>query len=259
MKRLFLILAAMFAVVATSCDNNGTGPDEVDDGSVKMATVSEDILTFVFWGGEHSSYYSIKNIPQDSTIIARAADKWVNSFNTKSIGEVTYKIDPNDSGVKRETSFVVACDDAAVEYSITQLAADVTCKAAYALCEYFADTTSERAHYQFLFSLNGKNTPAGTANLTYSLGLYTKDFILPGETHKLPLGTYQLDPSNREEYPVIYRTDSACTMLDGTNLMFDMAFLDVYQDKLVFRAKTTDGKTHLATFYGDYEFVNMTK
>ena len=33
MKRLFLILAAMFAVVATSCDNNGAGPDDVDDGN----------------------------------------------------------------------------------------------------------------------------------------------------------------------------------------------------------------------------------
>jgi hypothetical protein len=33
--------------------------------------------------------------------------------------------------------------------------------------------------------------------------------------------------------------------------------LDVTKDRLVFRATTTDGRSHLATFYGDYEFVNM--
>lgn len=250
----------------TSCDNNKKGGDDVDDGKVKMSTVSEDILTFVFWGGEHSSYYSIKNIPQDSTIMAQAAHKWINGFNTKNIGEVTYKIDPNDSGVERETTFTVSCQDAYVEYSVTQLAADVTCKAAYASCEYFADTMSENAHYQLQFSLNDISgdyvSPESAAasksgNMVYSLALYTKDFILAGETHKIPEGIYQLDPSNREEFPVIYRTDSACTMADGSNYMFDMAYLEVTKDRLVFRAKTTDGKTHLATYYGDYELINM--
>lgn len=256
------MLAAMaFAVIATSCDNNGHEIE--DDGSVKMSTVSEDILTFVFWGGEHKSYYSIKNIPQDSVIVARSTDKWINSFNVKSVGEVTYKIEPNDSGVERKTSFVVSCEDAAVEYFVTQAAADVTCKAAYALCEYYADTTSEQAHYDLLFSLNdlGSVKPEVAAaeggNITYSLALYTKEFIHPGDPLKIPEGVYRLDPSNREEYPVIYKTNSACTMADGTNLTFKDAYLDVTKDRLVFRATTTDGRTHLATFYGDYEFVNM--
>ena len=261
MKRLFLLAAMFVAAVVTSCDNKG--PEDVDDGKVKMSTVSEDILTFVFWGGNHSSYYSIKNIPQDSVIVANSSAKWVNSFNVKNIGEVTYKIDPNDSGVERETTFTVSCHDAAVEYSVIQKAADVTCKAAYARCEYYADTTSERAFYSLTFSLNdlGYAYPeakaAGDGNITYSLALYTKEFIYPGDPLKLPEGTYQLDPSNREEYPVIYKTNSACTMADGTNLTFGMAYLDVTKDGLVFRATTNDGRTHLATYYGDYEFVNM--
>ena len=260
MKRLFLLAAMILAAVVTSCNN---GHDIEDDGTVKMSIVSEDILTFVFWGGKHSSYYSIRNIPQDSLITAKAADKWVNSFNVKNIGEVTYKIEPNDSGVERETSFTVSCHDASVEYSVIQKAADITCKAAYARCEYYADTTSERAFYSLTFSLNdlGYAYPeakaAGDGNITYSLALYTKEFIYPGDPLKLPEGTYQLDPSNLEEYPVIYKTNSACTMADGTNLTFSMAYLDVTKDSLVFRATTTDGRTHLATFYGDYEFVNM--
>ena len=256
MKRLFLFAALMFAAVATSCDPNNSNNEEFDDGSVKMHIVSEDYLIFNYLGGEHSSYYTIKNVPQDSVIVAQAPDKWVNSFVTKNIGEVRYVIDPNDSGVERETTLTVSCKDAFVDYTIKQQAADVTCKASYASCNYYGALNSDNANFQLTISLHNPNNVNG-GNIVYSLDLYRKGVLQPGDPMAIPLGNYVLDPINNGENDVIYKKGSACTMIDGTNLTFAVATLRVEKNRLVFYGKTTDERWHLATFYGDYEFVDM--
>lgn len=254
MKRLFLLFAVMIAAVATSCDKK----EKADDGTVKMWTVSENILTFNFWGGEHSSYYSIRNIPQDSIILANSSHNWVKNLNTKNIGEVRYVIEPNDSGVERDAVLTVSCDDASVEYSISQLAADVTCKAAYASCSYYGNMMSMNANYQLNIALKDtSNNPDG--NILYSLDLYRKEFMQPGDAPVIPAGTYILGHDNTTDDYVIYAPNSSYSNTNGSNHEFDIAILTVSDKSLVFRASTKDGRTHLATFYGDYNFVDMTK
>ncbi len=256
MKRLFLLAAVVLAAVVTSCDND----EKRDDGSIKMWTVSEDILTFNFLGGEYSSYYSIKNIPQDSIITAKSAHKWITDINTKEIGEVSYVIEPNDSGAKRETTMTVSCEDVTLYYSISQLPPDVTCKAAYAVCNYYGTSISDNPNFQLTLSLNEMDDiVSGKANIVYSLDLYRQTPLLPGDAPAIPLGTYILDPINNGDRNVIYRYNSACTMIDGENLTFSMATLEVKQDRLVFYAKTTDGRWHLATYYGEYTFNDLSK
>ena len=256
MKRLFLLVAVIGATFMTACDNN---KGEVDDGTVKMNTVSEDILTFNFLGGEHSSYYTIKNIPQDSIIVAKSSQPWVNSFVTKNIGEVRYVIEPNDSGAKRETTMTVSCEDAVVEYSISQLTPDVTCKAAYAECNYYGTSISDNPNFQLTISL--KSPGHGTnSNISYSLDLYRQEPLKPGDPLAIPLGTYNLDPINNGDKNVIYPYGSGCTMIDGTNLTFmNIATLEVKSDRLIFYAKTNDGRWHLATYYGAYKFNDMSR
>lgn len=255
MKRLILLVAVIGATLMTACDNK----EAKDDGTVKMNTVSEDVLTFNFLGGEHSSYYTIKNIPQDSIIVAKSSQKWVNSFVTKNIGEVRYIIEPNDSGEKRETVMTVACEDAMVEYYITQLTADVTCKAAYAECNYFGTTISDNPNFQLTLSLKSPDQ-SSEGNITYSLDLYRQEPLKPGDPLAIPLGTYNFDPINNGDKNVIYPAGSGCTMADGTNLTFmNIATLEVKSDRLVFHAKTNDGRWHLATYYGKYVFNDMSK
>ena len=255
MKRLILLVAVIGATLMTACDNK----EAKDDGTVKMNTVSEDVLTFNFLGGEHSSYYTIKNIPQDSIIVAKSSQKWVNSFVTKNIGEVRYIIEPNDSGEKRETVMTVSCEDAMVEYYITQLTADVTCKAAYAKCNYFGTTISDNPNFQLTLSLKSPDQ-SSEGNITYSLDLYRQEPLKPGDPLAIPLGTYNFDPINNGDKNVIYPAGSGCTMADGTNLTFmNIATLEVKSDRLVFHAKTNDGRWHLATYYGKYLFNDMSK
>lgn len=255
MKRLILLVAVIGATLMTACDNK----EAKDDGTVKMNTVSEDVLTFNFLGGEHSSYYTIKNIPQDSIIVAKSSQKWVNSFVTKNIGEVRYIIEPNDSGEKRETVMTVSCEDAMVEYYITQLTADVTCKAAYAECNYFGTTISDNPNFQLTLSLKSPDQ-SSEGNITYSLDLYRQEPLKPGDPLAIPLGTYNFDPINNGDKNVIYPAGSGCTMADGTNLTFvNIATLEVKSDRLVFHAKTNDGRWHLATYYGKYLFNDMSK
>ncbi len=255
MKRLILLVAVMIAAVATSCDNNEKAGD---DGTVKMWTVSEDILTFNFWGGEHSSYYSIKNIPQDSTIVAKSTHEWIKGFKTKNIGEVRYTVEPNDSGVEREAVLMVSCNDATVEYSISQLAADVTCKATYASCSYFGNMESMNANYHLNIALKDSSTQP-ESNLFYSLDIYRKEFMQPGDAPVIPAGTYILGHDNVTDDFVIYAPNSSCSVESGSNLEFDIAILTVAENSLVLRATTKDGRTHLATYYGNYEFVDKTK
>ena len=256
MKRLFLLAAVMFAAVVTSCNNNKG--DERDDGSVKMHIVSEDILTFNFLGGEHSSYYTIKNIPQDSTIVARASETWVHSFVTKNIGEVRYLIEPNDSGEERSTIMTVSCRDAFVTYDIKQQKADVTCKALFAECRYFGTTISDNANFQLVIALHEPGSVASSENISYSLDLYRKQALQPGDAPELPLGEYVLDPINTGENDVIYKNSSACTV-NGENFTFAVATLRVEKDRMLFFGKTNDGRWHLATFYDTCNFIDMTK
>ena len=255
MKRLILLTAVIGAMLMTACENK----EAHDDGKVKMHIVSEDLLTFNFLGGEHSSYYTIKNIPKDSVILAKSPQAWVNSFVTKNIGEVRYIVEPNDSGEKRETKITVSCEDAAVEYYITQLAADVTCKAAYAECNYFGTTISDNPNFQLTLSLKSPDQ-SQEGNITYSLDLYRQQSLQPGDPLEIPIGTYNFDPINNGDKNVIYPDGSGCTMADGTNLTFlNIATLEVKADRMVFYAKTNDGRWHLATYYGKYKFNDMSK
>lgn len=255
MKRLFLLIAAICATFVTACDNN---KGEADDGTVKMQTVSEDILTFNFLGGEHSSYYTIKNIPQDSIIVAKSSQKWIKNFVTKNIGEVRYTIEPNDSGVERKAVVTVLCEDAILEYSMTQLTADVTCKSEYVECNYYGTQNTLNPNFQLMFYL--KNPDKGRdGNSVYLLDLYRQTPLLPGDPMALPLGTYNLDPINTGDKNVIYPEFSACTLTDGSNHTFISATLKVEADRMVFYAKTEDGRWHLATYYGEYEFNDLSK
>lgn len=250
MKRLFLLVAVVCATMVTACDNN---KGEVDDGTVKMQTVSEDILTFNFLGGEHSSYYTIKNIPQDSIIVAKSSQPWVNSFVTKNIGEVRYIIEPNDSGAERETLMTVSCEDAVVEYYISQQIPDVTCKAEYVDCNYYGYQNSYNPNFQLTFFL--KNPAEGaTDNIYYDLDIYRQTPLLPGDPLALPLGVYNLDPINNGDKNVIYPDNSYCMIAGVERHQFSQATLRVEKDRLVFYAKTKDGRWHLATYYGKYKF-----
>jgi hypothetical protein len=256
MKRLFLLAAVMFAAVVTSCNND---KGEADDGSVKMHIVSEDILTFNYLGGEHSSYYTIKNIPQDSIIVANTSEDWVHSFVTKNIGEVRYTIDPNDSGVERRTSMTVSCKDAFVVYDMIQRAADVTCKAGYASCDYYGTTISDNANFLLKLALQDPYASDVSAdNISYVLDLYVKRALQPGDEQAIPLGEYVLDPINTGDNNVIYKNTTTC-MVKGTSLTFGTATLRVEKDRMVFYGKTNDGRWHLATFYGKYEFNDKSK
>lgn len=254
MRNLFLAAAIICAAALTSCDNKGT--EGVDDGTVKMYAVSEDVLTFKFWGGEHSSYYSIRNIPRDSVIVATATQDWVTDFETDDIGEVRYVVEPNDSGAPRETTLRVSCDDAYVEYSISQLTPDVTCKSASARCTYYGIVNSENPNYQLSMVLND----SATNKHAYSLDLYCKLSAQGNNPKALPLGTYNLNTDHinfREGEMVIYTSLSGCSLANGTNLTFESAVLTVTADKLVLRAITNDGQSHLATYYGALEVVDM--